>query len=116
MAYYETYQWSWIVYLLAAVGMYYVVFKFTKFWRNLDVKNYTRMISAVILFTPASHAMDGIDSIAPAFIVMFGELLTNGVKAMFQGLVPILIASLIGAVLLTIQAFFQARKLQKAKS
>ena len=116
MAYYETYQWSWVAYLLAAVGMYYVVVKFTKYWRNLDVKNYTRMVSAVILFTPATHLIDGTNALAPAFIVMFGELLTNGVKAMFQGLIPLLIALLAGAVALTLQAFYQASKIKKAKS
>ena len=28
MAYQETYQYAWVVYLLASLGMYYVVVKF----------------------------------------------------------------------------------------
>jgi len=109
MAYYDTYQWAWVAYLLAAVGMYYVVIKFTKYWVNLDVKNYARMISAVILFTPASHSLDGISAIAPAYIVLLGELLTNGVVASLQGLIPLLLALLIGAIALAIQAFINSK-------
>ncbi|NVK38080.1 MAG: hypothetical protein HWE18_09165 [Gammaproteobacteria bacterium] len=109
MAYYDTYQWAWVAYFLAAVGMYYVVIKFTKYWVNLDVKNYARMISAVILFTPASHSLDGISAIAPAYIVLLGELLTNGVVASLQGLIPLLLALLIGAIALAIQASINSK-------
>ncbi|WP_283787130.1 hypothetical protein QNI23_010935 [Bermanella sp. WJH001] len=108
MAYIETYQWAWVVYLLAAVGMYYVVVKFTKYWRNQDVKNYMRMISAVILFTPASHTLDGLNALAPAYIVMLGELLTNGVIAALQGVIPILLALLLGAIALATQALINS--------
>jgi hypothetical protein len=108
MAYYETYQWAWVVYLLAAVGMYYVVVKFTKYWRNEDVKNYLRMISAVVLFTPAYHTLDGIQALSPAYIVLFGELLTNGAAASLQGVIPLLLALLLGAVALAVQAFINS--------
>ncbi|GAA6134499.1 hypothetical protein NBRC116188_12880 [Oceaniserpentilla sp. 4NH20-0058] len=116
MAYYDTYLLTWVAYLVAALGMYYVVVKFTKYWRNEDLKNYLRMIGAVVLFTPASHAIDGIPSIAPAFIVLLGELLTSGTKAAFQGLLPILFALLLGAIALTIQALFKASSAKQAKS
>jgi len=115
MAYYETYQWAWVVYLLAAVGMYYVVVKFTKYFRNQDLKSYLRMISAVILFTPANHALDGIEAISPAFIVLFGELLTNGAAASIQGLIPLLLALLLGAIALAVQALINSM-LAKRKS
>lgn len=108
MAYVETYQWAWVVYLLAAVGMYYVVVKFTKYWRNQDLKNYLRMISAVVLFTPASHTLDGLDSLAPAYIVMLGELFTNGVLAALDGVIPLLLALLLGAIALAIQALINS--------
>lgn len=108
MAYYETYQWAWIAYLLAGVGMYYVVVKFTKYWRNQDIKNYLRMISAVILFTPAFHSLDGIEAVAPAYIVMLGELFTNGVTASLQGGVPLLLALLVGAIALALQALINS--------
>lgn len=116
MAYYETYLWTWMAYLLASVGMYFVVVKFTKYWRNVDVKQYVRMVSAVVLFTPAIHTLEGAQSIAPAFIVTFGELLTNGPKASLQGLLPLLFALLVGAILLAIQALFRARSLKKARA
>ncbi|MGR6872973.1 hypothetical protein ACU6U9_11835 [Pseudomonas sp. HK3] len=108
MAYIETYLWAWVTYLLAAVGMYYVVVKFTKYWRNQDVKNYLRMVSAVVLFTPAYHTLDGLDALAPAYIVMFGELFTNGTLAALQGVIPILLALLLGAVALAIQALINS--------
>lgn len=113
MAYQETYQYAWIFYLLASVGMYYVVVKFSKYWQNEDRKNYFRMVSAVILFTPASHNVDGVSAIAPAYIVMFGELLQNGVKAAMAGLVPLLFALLLGAIALGIQAFYKSKKAAK---
>ncbi len=113
MAYQETYQYTWIVYLLASIGMYYVVVKLSKYWLNEDRKNYFRMISAVILFTPASHSADGISAIAPAYIVMFGELLQNGVKAAMSGLVPLLFATLIGALALGIEAYIASKKAAK---
>lgn len=116
MAYYDTYLLTWVAYLVAALGMYYVVVKFTKYWRNDDLKNYLRMISAVVLFTPAGHSIDGLSALAPAFIVFFGELLTSGIKGAFQGLLPILFALLIGAIALTIQALFKASSAKKAKS
>ncbi|MGK0445234.1 MAG: hypothetical protein ACJA1U_002174 [Bermanella sp.] len=116
MAYYETYLLAWITYLIAAVGMYYVVVKFTKYWRNEDVKNYLRMISAAILFVPASHTLDGLDAIAPAYIVMFGELFTNGIAASLHGLIPLLFALLVGAVLLAIQALIKSMLAKQASN
>lgn len=110
MAYQETYQYTWVVYLLASLGMYYVTVKLSKYWLSEDRKNYFRMVSAVVLFTPANHGIDGVISIAPAYIVMFGELLQNGVKAAMSGLIPLLFALLIGALALGIQAYFKSRK------
>ncbi|MAA70869.1 MAG: hypothetical protein CL679_03965 [Bermanella sp.] len=115
MAYYETYLGAWVAYLLAAVGMYYVVVKLSKYWLNEDVKNYVRMISAVILFVPASHTLDGLSVIAPAYIVMFGELFTNGVTAALQGLIPLLLALLLGAIALAIQAFIRSMLAKRVK-
>jgi hypothetical protein len=113
MAYQETYQYAWIVYLLASVGMYYVVVKLCKYWKNEDQKNYFKMSCAVILFTPAGHAVDGISVIAPAYIVTLGELLQNGPNAAMSGLMPLLLALLLGAVLLAIQAFIKSKKASK---
>ena len=110
MAYYETYQYAWIFYLVAALGMYYVAVKFTKYWSNKDVVNFIRMVSAVILFTPAFHTMDGNTALAPAFIISAGELLTNGPKAAMLGVVPLMGALFVGAFILTIQALWSARK------
>ena len=110
MAYYETYQYAWLFYLAAAVGMYYVAVKFTKYWANRDIVNFIRMISAVILFTPAVHTMDENSALAPAFIISAGELLTNGPKAAMLGVVPLMGALFIGALLLTIQALWSSRK------
>jgi len=105
MAYYETYIWAWLIYLVAASALYFVTVKFTKYWIKVDAKNYTRLAAAVILFTPASHVMDGHRALAPAFIVTFGELLVNGLKASMQGLVPLLFALFLGAVALSVEAY-----------
>lgn len=113
MAYQETYQYAWIVYLLSSLGMYFVVYKISKYWKNEDRRDYFRMISAVILFTPASHGIDGLSSIAPAYIILFGELLQNGVKQAMSGLIPLLIALLLGALALGGQAYYKSKKAQK---
>ena len=113
MAYYETYLYAGLVYLVAALGMYYVVVKFTKYWANRDVVNFLRMVAAVILFTPAFHTMDGNTAMAPAFIISAGELLTNGPKAAMMGVVPLMGALFVGALLLTIQALWNSRKSAK---
>jgi hypothetical protein len=112
MAYYLTYQYTWVLYLAAALGMYFCVVKFTKYWKSDDLRSYSRMMSAVILFTPATHSMDGNFSLAPAFIVSFGELLTNGAKAAMQGFVPLMLALFLGAFILTVQAFWNSRKVK----
>ena len=113
MAYQEVYQYTWVVYLLASVGMYYVVVKWSKYWINENKKNYFRMISAVVLFTPASHGLFHVSAIAPAYIVLFGELFQHGIKASMQGLVPLLGALLLGAVALGIQAYIKTKQVIK---
>ncbi len=110
MAYYLTYQYTWMFYLAAALGFYFCVVKLTKYWQGDDLRNYTRMVAAVMLFTPASHTVDANFTLAPAFIVSFGELLTNGTKAAMQGVVPLMLALFVGALILTVQAFWNARK------
>ena len=110
MAYYETYLYSWALYLLAATGMYYVAVKYSKYWVNRDLANFSRMVSAVILFTPATHTMDGNSALAPAFIISAGELLTHGPKAAMLGVVPLMAALFVGALILTIQALWKSRK------
>jgi Ni/Fe-hydrogenase subunit HybB-like protein len=113
MAYQETYQYAWLAYLLASVGMYYVVVKMSKYWKSENLKSYWKMISAVILFTPAVHVAEGITVLAPAYIVALGELFQNGPKAAMLGLVPLLFALLLGSVLLAIQAFVKSKKASK---
>ena len=110
MAYYQTYQYTWLFYLAAALGFYFCVIKFTKYWKSIDLRNYTRMVAAVILFTPASHTVDGNFTLAPAFIVSLGELLTHGSKAAMQGVVPLMLALFLGALILTVQAFWTSKK------
>ncbi|EAT11945.1 hypothetical protein HF888_11205 [Bermanella marisrubri] len=114
MAYYETYLYAWIVYLAACVGFYWCVLKVSKYWENTDVRDYLRMFTAVILFTPASHEMDGIQAIAPAFMVFVAELLTYGFQESLQGLLPLLLALFLGATALAIHAYFK-RSLPKKK-
>lgn len=116
MAYYDTFQQIWFMYLLAAIGLYYVVVKLSKYWISEERKNYFRMVSAVILFTPASHSIYGTKALAPAFIVMFGELFTSGVKAAMTGLVPLLLGLFIGALALAAQAFIRVKRAQKVES
>lgn len=114
MAYYETYVWAWLAYLLAATGLYFVVVKLTKYWIKVDAKNYTRLAAAAILFTPASHVMDGHRTLAPAFIVTLGELLVHGLKAAMQGLVPLLFALFLGAMALSVEAYIRAVRARNA--
>jgi uncharacterized membrane protein len=116
MAYQETYQYAWITYLVAAVGMYFVVVNFSKYWKNENAKNYFKMISAVILFTPASHTVLEGSTIAPAYIVVFGELLQNGLKAAMSGIVPLLLGLLLGTVILPVQAYVNSKMAAKKMS
>ena len=114
MAYYETYQWAWLLYLGASVGFYFSIYKMSKIWKSQTVRDYIRMVCAVVLFTPASHSIDGVTALAPAFIVTFAELLTDGFQAALQGLVPLLFALMLGAVLLAVKAFMQSMKVRQA--
>jgi len=114
MAYYETYLYAWCFYLLACVGFYWCVAKLSQYWQNEDVKYYLRMFTAVVLFTPALHEMDGIEALAPAFIVFFGELLTYGFEEALQGLIPLLLALFFGSLMLMLQAFIKRNKLKAA--
>lgn len=116
MAYYDTFQEVWVVYLAAAIGLYFVVSKLSKYWVSEERKGYFRMVSAVVLFTPATHSIYGTKALAPAFIVMFGELLTNGPKAAMAGLIPLLIALLVGAIALAIQAYIRVKQSEKVQS
>lgn len=115
MAYYETFQYAWVGYLLAAIMVYWSVWKISKYWENGDVKNYFRMVSAVVLFTPASHTELGTDALAPAFIVTLGELLTHGIQAAMKGLIPLLIGLLVGAIALALQVYINVKRLEKQK-
>jgi hypothetical protein len=93
--------------------MYYVVVKVSKYWKSEGLKSYLKMISAVILFTPAVHTLEGITVLAPAYIVALGELFQNGPKASMSGLVPLLFALLLGSVLLATQAYVKSKKASK---
>ncbi len=110
MAYYDIYQWAWLVYLIAALGMYVVAVKFTKYWISENLRNYTRLFSATILFTPVSHTMDANTVLAPAFIVTFGDLLTYDLKAAMTGLLPLLAVLFLGTIVLTAQALYKSKR------
>ena len=110
MAYPEYFQGAWIAYLVASIGLYLVWFFWTKNIRNADIKQYVRLIPAVLLFTPAIHQGE---YLAPAFIVALGELFTNGPKEAMQGVVPLLIALLGGAILLAVFALLKRPKKER---
>lgn len=109
MAYFEYYQAAWAVYLVSAVALLFVWFRLTAVMQPGDRRQYVRLIPAVLLFTPAVNEQ----ALAPAFIVALGELLTNGVQAAMMGIVPLLVALLLGAILLALIALFKPKPVLK---
>jgi len=105
MAYFEYYQAAWVIYLVCAVLLMWTWFKLTDPMEPGDLKQYVRLIPAVLLFTPAVNG----ESLAPAVIVTLGELLTQGVKAAMMGIVPLLGALMLGAIILALYALFKPR-------
>ena len=105
MAYFEYYQTAWIVYLVSAVALLFVWFRLTKNMQPGDRKQYTRLIPAILLFTPAVNQQ----ALAPAFIVTVAELLTDGVRSAMMGIVPLLVALLLGAIGLAVYSIFKPR-------
>ncbi len=104
MAYLEYYHAAWGVYLASAVCLYIVWFIWTKGIKNIDLRQYIRLVPAVLLFTPAFH--NG-ENLAPAFIISLGELFTNGTKEAMQGVVPMLMVLMVGAILLAVSALLK---------
>lgn len=109
MAYFEYYQAAWAVYLISAIALLFVWFRLTTNMQPGDRKQYVRLIAAVLLFTPAVNDQ----ALAPAFIVTFGELFTSGVQAAMMGIVPLLVALLVGAIGLALYSLFKPKPVLK---
>lgn len=105
MAYFEYYQAAWAVYLVSAVVLLIVWFQLTKNIQSGDLKQYLRLIPSVLLLTPAVNDQ----ALAPAFIVVLGEFFTQGMQAAMMGVVPLLVALLMGAITLALYSIFKPR-------
>lgn len=105
MAYFEYYQAAWGIYLIGAFALLLVWFRLTKNMQAGDRKQYIRLIPAVLLLTPAVNDQ----ALAPAFIVTLGELFTHGVQAAMMGIVPLLVALLLGAIILALLSLFKSK-------
>lgn len=102
----ESYALVWFLYLLFAGLAYAAWWGVTHYLQKPNLRMYLRLIPATFLFVPASN---GGENYAPAFMVAFGELLTNGLVAAMAGIIPILVALTLGVLALTLYAFWKAK-------
>lgn len=109
----ESYGFVWFLYVLCAGLAFAAWWGVTTFIKQPNVRIYLRLIPGVLLFVPASN---GGENYAPAFIVAFGELLTNGLTAAMAGIIPILVALAVGVVLLVISEIFLRKGADKTDS
>jgi hypothetical protein len=82
----------WIVYLVAAVGITALWWKFTGKMNDGFIRRVLRLIVAIILFVPAQSVPTSPD-LAPAFIVALFASLTGDQISTQAGLVPLAIGS-----------------------
>jgi hypothetical protein len=84
----------WIVYLVAAVGITVLWWKFTGKMNDGFIRRVLRLIVAIILFVPAQSVPTSPD-LAPAFIVALFASLTGDQVSTQAGLVPLAIGSVL---------------------
>jgi hypothetical protein len=84
----------WIVYLVAAVGITVLWWKFTGKMNDGFIRRVLRLIVAIILFVPAQSVATSPD-LAPAFIVALFASLTGDQVSTQAGLIPLAIGSVL---------------------
>ena len=103
------YMESWLIYLVAACGLVLVFWKMTKPFPK-DFRKILCAVMACILLTPW-FSLEGESLLAPAFMVVAFEALSNGMEGALRGAFPILASILIVLVLMTIiHLTFSGRK------
>jgi hypothetical protein len=90
----------WLVYLIAAVGITALWWKFTGKMNDGFIRRVLRLFVAIILFVPAQSVPASPD-LAPAFIVALFASLTGEQASVQAGLVPLTIG---GALMLSVVA------------
>ncbi|MFQ3323879.1 MAG: hypothetical protein ACI90U_001702 [Pseudomonadales bacterium] len=90
----------WLVYLIAAVGVTVLWWRFTGKMNDGFIRRVLRLVVAIILFVPAQSVPASPD-LAPAFIVALFASLTGDQISVQAGLVPLTIG---GALMLSVVA------------
>lgn len=87
----KAYVIAWIIALLGAGGLLFVLFRITRGWRPVALRVVTRTVAAIWLLMPAVVDPEGLQgSMAPALIVLLFEL-TGGIDDALRILEPMLI-------------------------
>ena len=95
----------WTVYLLAATGLSFYVFRFTRYLSWSLLRYLLRMCLVLALFMPTLVDAQR-DLWAPAIISAAFDFVINGSEASFQTLRPFLLGIAMGSVILCLQAIF----------
>ena len=104
----------WIVYLIAAVGMTVLWWKFTGKMNDGFIRRVLRLILAIILFVPAQSVPTSPD-LAPAFIVALFASLTGDQVSTQAGLVPLAIGSALMLSVVAITSLIERIRATPAK-
>jgi hypothetical protein len=104
----------WIVYLVAAVGITALWWKFTGKMNDGFIRRVLRLIVAIILFVPAQSVPTSPD-LAPAFIVALFASLTGDQISAQAGLVPLSIGSALMLSVVAITSLVERIRAKPAK-
>ena len=104
----------WIVYLVAAVGITALWWKFTGKMNDGFIRRVLRLIVAIILFVPAQSVPTSPD-LAPAFIVALFASLTGDQVSTQAGLVPLAIGSVLMLSVVAITSLIERVRATPAK-
>jgi len=102
-----TYLIAWIIYLLAAVGLNAIFWKLSHHWKQ-GLKLMTRISLAVISFTPYFSDPQQY-KFAPAFLIVFFELIFGDKKIAANAVAPLLILLLLSIGISLIIQFVRHR-------
>ena len=112
------YTISWSIYLLAAVGMFIVVWRCSRNWPAL-LRQGLRFIVACVVLVPA-QVETAKDALAPAFIVAIFDGATGNAEGAATALSSLALAIVLGSILygvwLTGKMFYRKKRAVKLPS
>lgn len=93
----QGYWIAWSLYLIAAGGGSFMVWRVLRRWLQRDVAILLECLLLALLFTPW-YVLPGADIMAPAFIVTLLDTITIDSEAGVRALVPLIMALLLSVL------------------